>query len=108
VAVLGAFVAWILTPAPAPAPPTPRGREQYEPNCAQCHGADGPGDGPQASAWRCPPADFKLHVPFYTDLFFFQVITRGFGVVVPAFGDQISEEGRWNLINFLLGDSCWR
>jgi mono/diheme cytochrome c family protein len=32
------------------------------------------------------------------------VITRGFGVVMPAFGGGISEEDRWNLINFLRAE----
>ena len=81
-----------------------RGRELYEPNCAQCHGLTGRGDGPLADTLAIPPADFKLHVPFHTDLFFFQVITRGFGVVMPAFGGGISEEDRWNLINFLRAE----
>jgi len=51
-----------------------------------------------------PPAAFELHIPFHTDVFFFQVITRGFGVVMPAFGGPISEENRWNLINFLRAE----
>ena len=51
-----------------------------------------------------PPADFDLHVPFHTDLFFFQVITRGFGDVMLGFGDTITEEDRWNLINFLRAE----
>ncbi len=62
------------------------------------------GDGPLAPTLAVPPADFKLHVPFHTDLFFFQVITRGFGDVMPPFADQISEEDRWNLINFLRAE----
>ena len=81
-----------------------RGRELYEPNCAQCHGLTGRGDGPLADTLAIPPADFNLHVPFHTDLFFYQVITRGFSVVMPAFDGQISEEDRWNLINFLRAE----
>ena len=50
-----------------------------------------------------PPADFQLHVPFRTDLFF-GVISPGFGDVMPAFAEQISEEDRWNLINFLRAE----
>jgi len=48
--------------------------------------------------------DFRLHIPYHTDLFFFSVITRGFGDVMPAFGGGISEEDRWNLINFLRAE----
>ncbi|MEX0799843.1 MAG: CopD family protein [Dehalococcoidia bacterium] len=78
-----------------------RGRELYEQNCTQCHGLTGRGDGPLADTLSIPPADFDLHVPYHTDQFFFQVITRGFGDVMPSFGGQFSEEDRWNLINFL-------
>jgi mono/diheme cytochrome c family protein len=81
-----------------------RGRELYEQNCTQCHGVTGRGDGPLADTLSIPPADFKQHVPFHTDLFFFEVITRGFGDVMPPFGEQFSEEDRWNLINFLRAE----
>lgn len=101
-----------LTPEEAsegnPVPPTEasvaRGRELFAQNCARCHGESGRGDGPEADTLAVPPADFKVHVPFHTDLFFFQVITRGFGDVMPSFADQISEEDRWNLINFLRAE----
>jgi copper transport protein len=78
-----------------------RGRELFETDCTQCHGLTGRGDGPLAETLSIPPADFDLHVPYHTDDFFFQVITRGFGDVMPAFAAQLSEEDRWNLINFL-------
>jgi mono/diheme cytochrome c family protein len=81
-----------------------RGRELYAVNCSQCHGVSGRGDGPLAPTLAVPPADFDLHVPYHTDVFFFQVITRGFGTVMPAFGGGISEEDRWNLINFLRAE----
>ncbi|MEE9285689.1 MAG: CopD family protein, partial [Dehalococcoidia bacterium] len=81
-----------------------RGRELYDQNCTQCHGLTGRGDGPLADTLTIPPADFKLHVPFHTDFFFFQVIDRGFGDAMPPFGGLISEEDRWNLINFLRAE----
>jgi len=81
-----------------------RGRELYEQNCTQCHGVTGRGDGPLAKTLAVPPVDFKLHIPYHTDLFFFSVISRGFGDIMPAFGSQISEEDRWNLINFLRAE----
>jgi putative copper resistance protein D len=88
-----------------PVPPTEasvaRGRELYGPSCAQCHGATGRGDGSLTEALAMPPADFELHIPFHTDLFFFQIITRGLGEVMPGFADRMTEEDRWNLINFL-------
>jgi len=81
-----------------------RGRELYDQNCTQCHGLTGRGDGPLAKTLAVPPVDFRLHIPYHTDLFFFSVITRGFGDVMPAFGSGISEEDRWNLVNFLRAE----
>ena len=81
-----------------------RGLEVYDQNCTQCHGLTGRGDGPLAKSLAVPPVDFNQHVPYHTDLFFFSVITRGFGNIMPAFGSQISEEDRWNLINFLRAE----
>lgn len=81
-----------------------RGRELYGQNCASCHGVTGRGDGPRAKELTIPPADFKQHVPYHSDKFFFDVITRGFGDIMPPFGDQISEEDRWNLLNFLRAE----
>jgi mono/diheme cytochrome c family protein len=81
-----------------------RGREVYDQNCTQCHGLTGRGDGPLAKSLAVPPVDFNQHIPYHTDLFFFSVIGRGFGNIMPAFGSQISEEDRWNLINFLRAE----
>ena len=77
------------------------GRSLYVNNCARCHGADGRGDGPDAAALGVPPADFRQHIPYHTDTFFFQVISNGLGNFMPPFADQITEEERWHLINFL-------
>ncbi len=91
-------------PVPASEASVARGRELYEQNCTQCHGLTGRGDGPLAETLSLPPVDFDLHVPFHTDLFFFQVIAGGFGDAMPAFGGQIAENDRWNLINFLRAE----
>lgn len=77
------------------------GRSLYTQNCAQCHGATGHGDGPQAKALAFPPADFRIHIPYHSDLFFFQVISNGLGGVMPGFASQLTPDQRWHLINFL-------
>jgi putative copper resistance protein D len=80
------------------------GRQLYTQNCQQCHGEDGRGDGPLASTLPVPPADFRLHVPYHEDEFFFNVITNGLGSIMPSFGEQLTEEERWHIVNFLKAE----
>ena len=78
-----------------------RGRTLFMRDCMQCHGETGRGDGPLASSLSIPPANLYDHIPFHPDQFFFGVITKGLSGVMPAFEDSISEEDRWNILNFL-------
>ncbi len=80
------------------------GRSLYTQNCAQCHGPSGRGDGPLAPTLSVPPADFRAHVPYHSDRFFFQVISNGLGNFMPPFTGQLTEEQRWHLINFLKAE----
>jgi mono/diheme cytochrome c family protein len=80
------------------------GRSLYTQNCAVCHGDDGRGDGPQASQLPVMPADFRQHVPYHQDEFFFLVISNGLGDIMPAFGEQLTEEEIWHLVNFLKAE----
>jgi copper transport protein len=80
------------------------GRSLYAQNCAQCHGIKGDGRGPLADEMEVPPADFRIHVPFHSDEFFFNVISNGLGDIMPAWSTQFSEEEIWHLINFLKSE----
>lgn len=80
------------------------GRMLYEQNCIQCHGQNGGGDGPLAPSLDVPPADFRVHIPYHQDEFFFRVMTNGLGTIMPSFGDQLAEEERWHLLNFLQSE----
>ncbi|HEY5640079.1 MAG TPA: CopD family protein, partial [Dehalococcoidia bacterium] len=80
------------------------GRVLYAANCQQCHGPDGRGDGPLADSLDVRPADFRIHIPFHQDSFFFNVIQNGLGSIMPGFGNQLSEDETWNLINFLQSE----
>ena len=77
------------------------GRAIYFRECASCHGDDGRGDGPGAQGLSIPPSDFRIHIPFHSDRFFFLVMSNGFGSAMPGFADRLSEEDRWNVLNFL-------
>jgi putative copper export protein/mono/diheme cytochrome c family protein len=72
-------------------------------HCAACHGPDGAGDGPAATALPRPPADLRAHhTATHTagDLFWW--ITHGIpGRGMPGFGERLGEDERWDLINFV-------
>ena len=53
------------------------------------------------SGLSIPPSDFRIHIPFHSDRFFFLVMSNGFGSAMPGFADLLSEEDRWNVLNFL-------
>ncbi|MCI0545699.1 MAG: CopD family protein [Candidatus Rokubacteria bacterium] len=79
------------------------GFELYRANCAVCHGVDGTGDGPGAVGLPRRPADLTgPHSAQHTagDLFWWlsHGITAG---GMPGFGDRLSEEERWDLVNYL-------
>jgi mono/diheme cytochrome c family protein len=80
------------------------GSQLYQADCQQCHGAEGRGDGPLAPTLPVAPADFRVHLPYHQDDFFFLVMTNGLGSIMPAFGDQLTEDERWHLLNFLKSE----
>ena len=80
-----------------------QGEVVYRAHCQVCHGVAGYGDGPAGAGLPRPPADLTAqHVTDHTagDLFWW--LTRGIpGTGMPAFGDQLSVEERWDAINFV-------
>jgi len=73
----------------------------YRTHCAACHGATGAGDGPAGRSLPRPPADLRApHTAQHTagDLFWW--ISQGISQM-PAFGDRLTVEERWDLVNFL-------
>ncbi|MGD9892234.1 MAG: CopD family protein [Dehalococcoidia bacterium] len=85
-----------------PAAPLARGRELYEQNCIQCHGAGGRGDGPLAAGLRPPPLDLTVHVPLHSDQELENWIANGVPrTAMPAFGSQFSPEEIQAVINYI-------
>ena len=78
-----------------------RGAMLFSQNCTICHGETGRGDGPAAPSLSLQPANLYDHIPIHPDVFFFGVISKGLGGVMPAFEGQLSEEDRWNILNYL-------
>ena len=79
-----------------------RGSASFAANCVSCHGDTGAGDGPLADSLPAPPANFTVHVPFHPDGVLFAWITDGIrGTGMPAWSPQLSDQERWDLVNFL-------
>ena len=79
-----------------------RGQSLFLENCAACHGPQGRGDGPAAQSLTTKPADLTAeHIYGHPDGDIFWWITHGKSGVMPAFGDVLDENARWNLIDFI-------
>jgi putative copper resistance protein D len=79
------------------------GERLYEEHCVVCHGATGRGDGPEAGRLPKKPADLTApHTGDHTigDLFWWLTFGRSDGLM-PAFGQQIKEDDRWDMINYV-------
>ena len=79
------------------------GLQSYLQLCVACHGIGGFGDGPAGAGLTPRPADLTAkHTGDHTagDLFWWLSHGKN-GTAMPGFQQQLSEEVRWNLINFL-------
>ena len=78
------------------------GAELYRAHCASCHGVGGRGDGPAGAGLTSRPADLTApHTNDHTAGDMFWWLTHGVKQAMPAFGATLSEDDRWDVINFL-------
>jgi putative copper resistance protein D len=79
------------------------GRAHDRAHCATCHGPEGRGDGPGGAGLPKPPADLTAaHAAQHTAGDMFWWLTHGIPAAgMPPFGSVLSEEERWDLINFI-------
>lgn len=93
----------ISNPIPPDAASITRGMAAFQANCVQCHGPGGRGDGPSAAAYNPPPADFaSAHSRAHLDAEFFNWIKNGKPpTAMPAFGDTLTDEQIWDLVNYI-------
>ena len=91
-----------------PVPPTPEGIAAaaaiYSDRCTRCHGDHGDGDGPDAKMYKPQPASLAVAMHSgehpMTDGEIFWKITEG-RQPMPSFKKQLTDEQRWELVNFL-------
>jgi putative copper resistance protein D len=100
---IDAYPSTYARPAVATTPESVRrGRGLFAAHCAPCHGPAGRGDGPAAASLLQLPADLtSSHTADHTPGDLFWWVTHGLGLAMPAFGDQLSAEERWHLVNFV-------
>ena len=87
-----------------PRTPTPasieNGRQMFQIYCALCHGPDAKGGGPLAAKF-VPPPDLTLELfKQRTDGFLYATIRDG-GPLMPAQGEGLSPDERWDVVNYL-------
>jgi copper transport protein len=79
------------------------GQALYQQKCVECHGVYGLGDGSSAAALEVPPANFTSgHTDIHPDGDLYYWIQNGIeGSPMPAFGDELSREQTWHLVNYV-------
>ena len=79
------------------------GAALFRTHCATCHGPGGRGDGPGGAGLPRPPADLTApHTAQHTAGDMFWWLTHGIPAGgMPAFATVLSDEERWDLINFI-------
>jgi len=77
------------------------GRERFNIYCAACHGEDGYGTGIVVRrGFPAPPSLHELRLREAPDGHFFDVITRGYGKMLP-FADRLTPDDRWAVVAFM-------
>ena len=77
--------------------------DQNKGNCVFCHGDTGSGNEASLPRLRRKPADLtnKERMAAMTDGELFWKITKGINGIMPAGEKKLTEEERWNVVNFI-------
>jgi putative copper resistance protein D len=92
------------TPVPFDAISVANGATLFAANCVACHGPQAKGNGVRAKELAKQPVDLltEPHTALHTAGDFFHWLTYGIpGTGMPEFSDELSEEDRWDVVNFL-------
>lgn len=95
----------LVSPLPDSPEITEKGKELYagKGTCFNCHGKDGSGNGPAATGLDPSPRDFRHH-GFWrhrAEGEIFWVIKHGSpGTAMIGFGDQLTDEEIWSIIQY--------
>ena len=92
------------TPVPYSEESVALGAQLFQQRCTECHGEDGRAQVDVIS----DATDLTWPEDYYsggTSEDIFNSISKGAGVAMPAFGNQLGEEEIWHLVNFIR--SLW-
>ena len=92
------------TPVPFDAISVANGATLFAANCVPCHGPQAKGNGVLAKTFAKKPVDLltEPHTAMHTAGDFFYWLTHGIPEAgMPAWADKLSEEDRWDVVNFL-------
>lgn len=92
----------LKNPVPATDEAIAAGMQLYGKHCQKCHGENGDGKGEKAAELSVAPSDFTdaQKMRSLTDGELYWQITYG-RLPMPAFADKVSEEGRWQLVDYI-------
>ena len=88
------------------------GKTVFAANCTGCHGIEGRGDGPAAKALSIPPANLTAgHLWMHPDGQLFWWLAHGVenpegGLAMPGFTSVLSEDDRWDLIDYIRANNA--
>lgn len=94
----------LVNTTPADADSLRRGQMIYAAQCETCHGAAGMGDGPAGQALDPAPAPIAHTSQMLSDGYLYWRISEGghdFETAMPSWQDALSEQARWDVINFV-------
>ncbi len=78
-----------------------RGRERYDIFCSPCHGLTGMGDGRVVlRGFPAPPSYLTARLRSAPARHFFDVITKGYGVMYP-YADRVPPLDRWAIVAYI-------
>lgn len=78
-----------------------KGEQLFSIYCALCHGPEGKGGGPVSPKFIPPPDITHPSIQeARTDGYMEHVIATG-GAIMPAYGEALSPEERWHVVNFV-------
>ena len=81
-----------------------KGKQSYLENCADCHGANIEGLKAEEAGLETDTPSLKDRLKTHTDGDFFWKINEGKGTM-PSFKDNLSDEQKWHIINYIRQES---